>query len=91
MICSEEGIAAKRQQFVCSDTGSGSGITKTSCACQFFHSLGCNLCDVGKDRRQRLFTFRYRYCFTISEGADGMLSNPAQFGYLIDAHAWSRQ
>ena len=67
------GIAAKRQQFVCGDTSCDSGIPESRLSRQFFHALGCNFRDVAKDRRQPLFTFRYGHCFTISDGADGML------------------
>jgi hypothetical protein len=45
----------------------------TCFAGQFFHALGSEFSDIAKDRHQPLFTFRYRYCFTISDGADGML------------------
>jgi len=48
-----EGIAAERKQFVCGDTGCGSGVPEARLSRQFFHALSCNLCDIGKYRRQR--------------------------------------
>ena len=73
LICLGEGIAAKRQQFVCGDSGCGSGVPQARLSSQFLHALGCDFRHITKDRHQSLFTFRYRYCLTFSEGADGML------------------
>jgi len=40
LICLREGVAAKRQQFVCGDIGCGSGIPQARLSGQFFHALG---------------------------------------------------
>ena len=66
-------VAAKRQQFVCGDTGCDSGIPKGRLSRQFFHTFGCNFRHIAKDRRQSLFTFRYGNTFTFPYCADGML------------------